>query len=480
MQNRSPLRNEPRRPRWMRALILACCASTGLACAQGVANPAPPGGDRPLRLDALESLLALPPRLPLGSAGSGDSPGAAALGLLDTARRGLAYSLDLEASRQRLEAARYGRDAARGALLPRAELRAATGQGRLTSVDPELSLPRREVGATLRQALVNEPARLEWSRQGLLEQAAAHQLDSATSAVLLEVGNAWLAVLQSSAQVRLGTEYEALLDELGRYVTERAAAGGASLADRDRVRARVANTRGALSDSRAALQVALRTLERLTGGVPAALAVTLPPTALAVPQDKAVAHERALQHNAELLAARTEVAAAEKERATARAAYFPRLELEVTRSTAHNAAGTAAYTNDTKAMVVLTVPLVNGGSDFARHRAAEARRAELDAVARNAERRLTQEVETVYANLDASAQRFGTVRDELEANTKVVAAFRAQMVGATRPLLDVLDAYQRLHQSRLDLLQALVAEAQNHLRLNHLTGTLAPLLAPAP
>jgi outer membrane protein TolC len=58
----------------------------------------------------------------------------------------------------------------------------------------------------------------------------------------------------------------------------------------------------------------------------------------------------------------------------------------------------------------------------------------------------------------------------------VVTAFRAQMVGSNRPLLDVLDAYQRQHQSRLDLTQALISEAQNQLRVAHLTGSLEQLL----
>ena len=66
-----------------------------------------------------------------------------------------------------------------------------------------------------------------------------------------------------------------------------------------------------------------------------------------------------------------------------------------------------------------------------------------------------------------------------EGNRKVVEAFRAQLVGGNRPLLDVLDAYQRLHQSRLDLAQVLINTTQNEWRIAHLTGRLRALAATA-
>jgi outer membrane protein TolC len=129
--------------------------------------------------------------------------------------------------------------------------------------------------------------------------------------------------------------------------------------------------------------------------------------------------------------------------------------------------------------VVLSVPLVNGGADLAQVRASTTRRNELQAKASNVERKLSLELETAYANLEASAQRYAAVRDELEANAKVVAAFKAQMLGSNRSLLEVLDAFQRLHQSRLDLTQSLVSEAQSQLRVAHLTGSLATVFSTA-
>ena len=436
---------------------------------------------RALRLGDLSRLLDLPLMLAMeqgkqplsGSSGIASDESSGAADLKSVARSGLAYSLDVEAARQRLDTFSHTRDAARGALLPRADVRLAVGKGALVSSEPHLHLQRQEYTATLRQALIDEPARRELSRQRVLTDSAELQLGGAASNALLESAGAWLSVLQSRVSVQLGVEYTALLDELSRYITERAAAGGASPADRERVRGRVANVRANMADANAALKVATRNLNRLTGAVPASISLSFPASEFTVPADRDVARDLAMLQNFELLAARAEVVAANVEGDIARSRFLPRMELELTHSRTTNSGGQENFSRDTRGMVVLNVPLINGGSDLAQVRASQSRRNELQAKASNVERKLTLELETAYANLEAASQRFNAVRDELEANAKVVAAFRAQMLGSNRSLLEVLDAFQRLHQSRLDLTQSLVLKAQSQLRVAHLTGSLA-------
>jgi outer membrane protein TolC len=437
--------------------------------------------ERAVRLGELSRLLELPAVLTMEPSKNAAAVVAAETSDLKTAARlGLANSLDVEAARYRLQTFGHTRDAARGALLPRADARFAVGRGTLASVEPHLSSDRKEYTATLRQALLDEPARREWTRQGVLTDSAELQMSGAASNALLESAGAWLAVLQARVSVQLGIEYTTLLDELSRYITERAAAGGASPADRERVRGRVANVRASMADANAALKVATRNLTRLTGTAPSAIALSFPASEFAVPAERETARELALAQNFELLAARAEIIASEVERDVARSRFLPRVELELTHSRTTNSGGQDNYSRDTRGMVVVSVPLANGGADLAQVRAATSRRSELQAKESNVERKLSQELETAYANLEASGQRYSAVRDELEANAKVVAAFRAQMLGSNRSLLEVLDAFQRLHQSRLDLTQSLVSEAQSQLRVAHLTGSLATVFSAAP
>jgi outer membrane protein TolC len=436
--------------------------------------------ERAVRLGELSRLLELPLVLTMEPGKASASVSVDSADLKSVARLGLAHSLEVEAARQRLETFGHTRDAARGALLPRADLRMAVGKGALVSTEPHLHLQRQEYTATMRQALVDEPARRELKRQGVLTDSAELQLGGAASNALLESAGAWLAVLQSRVAVQLGIEYTSLLDELSRYITERAAAGGASPADRERVRGRVANVRAGMADANAALKVATRNLNRLTGTVPASISLSFPASEFTVPAEREGARDLALLQNFELLAARAEVVAAEVEGDIARSRFLPRMELELTHSRTTNSGGQENFSRDTRGMVVLSVPLANGGTDLAQVRASKSRRNELQAKASNVERKLSLELETAYANLEASAQRYSAVRDELEANAKVVAAFKAQMLGSNRSLLEVLDAFQRLHQSRLDLTQSLVSEAQSQLRVAHLTGALATVFSAAP
>jgi adhesin transport system outer membrane protein len=78
--------------------------------------------------------------------------------------------------------------------------------------------------------------------------------------------------------------------------------------------------------------------------------------------------------------------------------------------------------------------------------------------------------------LDSIAPRLDSTLVELSANRKVVSAYREQLFAANRSLLDVLDAYQRLYQSKNDLVALLVAEAQTKLRVAHVTGRLQTLV----
>lgn len=438
-------------------------ADAASAVANAASAPAPDDPARP-RVANLRQLLNLPAVLPI----TGNGP---PLSLGDALQQAWQNSPDVAAARFRSLSFDYTRKAARGALLPKIETRVSIGRGHLETPDRTDNLVRSDNSAVLSQALVDEAARHEWTRQELLAASAEVQEAGVESQTLLDTGTAWFAVLQQRVGVELGQEYEKALNELLRYIGDRVAAGGASPAERERISARVANVRSGLADSRAALAAALRNFQRLSSVTPFGLALDAP-LDLYLPADADAAMAEADAANAEILSSKLEQQAAEQERRTNRSAFLPRLAVELTHSQTRNAAGMEAFQRDSKAMLVMTLPLVNGGADYARMRASEAHRNELEARGESVRRRVVQDMETSYANLRASAERFASVRDELEANRKVVEAFRTQLSGGNRQLLDVLDAYQRLHQSRIDLVQVVVNSAQNEWRIAHLTGAL--------
>jgi outer membrane protein TolC len=467
-------------------------AARSLSSLWTLVNPLSPGMDNamPARLDSLGSrnvaersarvselpgLLSLPDTLPLdeaaGAAASG-APTSSPMGLQQAIEAGVANSLDVKAARARREAGHQGVNAARGALLPHVEARAGAGQGRLDSVTPPEDRHRKEGYVTLRQPLFDAPAWRELDRQHLLSEATELQLQGAVSSAALETATAYLQALQARTALALGTDYEKMLDTLLTVVTDRAKGGATSMAERDRVRARVANARSQMADARATLRAAQRHLATLTGNAPQLLVVGVPPS-LTVPVQAEDARSEARLMNAELYTARLEALAVGQEALVARARLLPRVDAELSHTRATHSSGQPSYQRDTKGMVVLNWAVVSGGTDIAQQRAALARQQEKRYRADDIARRLEQEIEAAYALLDAVNDRYAALKVELTANRTVVEAFRSQLVSGNRPLLDVLDAYQRLHQSRLDMASLVLGELQNHVKVAHLTGRLS-------
>ncbi len=432
--------------------------------------PSGPGSARSARIVELPTLLQVAPALPLAE--KTNTPAGRPLTLEQAMALGVGHSLDVRAAGERRTSFEETARASAGALLPKMDARAAVGSGRLESIEPHYTRTRKDGSITFSQPLYDLSATREMQRQRVLTQSSELQRQAATSAASIDVSAAYLQALQLRLNYELSSEYEKMLDELLAYINERASAGGTSNAERDRVRARVSNARAQMADSRANLRTALRNLESLIGEVPGNLDMTVP-AALGVPADPEDALIEARQYNRDLVAARTEAVAAGLEAESYRSRLLPRVSVELSHNRAVNAAGTDSYTRDSKAMLVVSWNLLNGGTDLAQDRAAAARMREKHLRADEAERKLRQDLDAAYASLDAVGERYNAMRDELVANRAVVEAFRAQLVGGNRPLLDVLDAYQRLHQSKLDIAQLVVGEVQNHVRVAHLIGRLA-------
>jgi adhesin transport system outer membrane protein len=430
---------------------------------------------RPIQILQLSELLKIPAQLPL----DGVSQPSKSMTLEQAIALGVQNSLEVQANAARADSFAHTSRAARGALLPHLDGRAAVGRGRLESDALQPLTDRREGTLTLRQPLFDAGAYLEWRRQGQLSDAAARQLDAAMNDAALETASAYLQALQARMVMELSRDYERLLQELLDHITARAAGGGASVAERDRVRARAANARAQIADSRANLSAALRNLSTLTGVSPDALELNIA-ASLGAPSTLDMAVDRANQANPELLAARLETDAAKLETQSLYGRFLPRVDLELSHTRNVNGSGTLSYQRDSKAMVVVNWSLLNGSADYYQSRAAQARQQEKLARASDVQRKLRQQFDGAYASLDAIAERIGALREEVGANTSVVEAFRSQLGVGNRSLLDVLDACQRLHQSRLDVAGLMMSELQNHLKVAHLTGRLADNTPDAP
>jgi adhesin transport system outer membrane protein len=423
------------------------------------------------RLLNIAALLGTPSEIPLEGSEL-DVPDEGVLTLRSAINIGLPLNLEVSAAEFRAESAVQTARSAQGALRLKFDLRSTLGKGRLMSAEPVNSLKRGEVSATIRQPIWDRSASMEINRQFSFRDSSDIQVLGARSSATLEIGNTYLQVLQTRLIISLSEEYEKLLQELLQYINERVSGGAASGADRDRVRARVANARSAISDTKANHRVAMQGLERLLDGKKFSSVGLVLDVDVAIPADMPDARSEAVARNHELRSARAELSAASFEIASYQGRFQPRIELELAYNKSRNMAGSPAQIEDLKAMVNITWSIYNGGSDIAQVRAGAARLSEQQALATNAERKIIQQLRSAYASLESVDERFKSVQEELESNRRVVDAFRVQLNSGNRNLLDVLDAYQRYHQSRLDLLQLSITEMQNQLRVSHLIASL--------
>jgi adhesin transport system outer membrane protein len=135
---------------------------------------------------------------------------------------------------------------------------------------------------------------------------------------------------------------------------------------------------------------------------------------------------------------------------------------------------TTLYTdqNDKRAMFVMSWNLLNGGADMMQSRALASKRMEYEYRAKDIQRKLEESLRINFNTLRAVNGRINAVRQEMESNDIVLAAFNEQLFSANRSLLDVLDAYQRQYNSRTELTRLLIAEATAGLQMLRNMGKL--------
>lgn len=402
--------------------------------------------------------------------------------LRGTLQRALSGSDELAAVNSRSRAQRHLVDVARGALLPRLDARINGGRELSrpgTAVDPETKTPymssdhgRGDTNAVLRQSLIDLGAMRELRRQRSLADATDADVWNSRDQVAQDASIAHLDLLQYSLGLDFAREYQVELEKLFNFVNNRSQAGGVSPAEAERVRARAINARSSVIEALGTLESALITYRRLVGAVP----LTMPADDLLAPQglpDVLTAIEQARERSPALRQLRETSRAIEAEADAVRAKFLPKLEFEWGNYRTRGAGGTPGTSNDTRAMLVLSMNLLNGGADAAQIQAVLARLDETRFRLADAERKLEESLMVTFNTIDAVSRRTNSVREEYEANQKVVVAFGDQLVSGSRQLLDVLDAQQRLFQSRGELLRLTMLEATLKVQAMRLIGGLS-------
>lgn len=372
-----------------------------------------------------------------------------------------------------------------------------------------ITLDRQERMLTATQSLFDYTAWSEVARQNRMRDAAEYGAKGARLKSVLDASGSFLRLFQNSLALRFAEDYEGALMTLYSRIEDRVAAGASSQADQERVKGRRVNARSTVLDAKNALEVELTAFQKITGFRPQRL--SLPPDwILPVPEDIELAVEAASRSNPALMADLKQAEATLAELKKAKGAFLPQVALEFADSVTRGTGGTGVpivtsegpnwvldadgkptteYNSGSSKgevpnyekrivslMLTMNWSLFSGGSDFYQHRATSEKYNEAMFRLLDTRRELEEKLRASFESLATTALRTQEIAKEMEANQQVVESFTEQMFAANRSLLDVLDAHQKLYQSRLDYLRLLIAEANLAYDVLYNIGTLTEAL----
>lgn len=412
----------------------------------------------------------------------------AAISLADANALAVARNYSLASTRARAEGASYLARESWAGLLPTVALRSAKGREISTpssvldpatnAVKPTDTHSREEAYAVLTQPIFNVGAISEIRRTRAVKAATEATLRGASDDAAYALVTAYFGLVESGLAMNIAKEHRERLNRLLTRISERVEAGGASIADRERIRARVLAATSAAENARGALDLALITFAKLTGVVPGQVALpnVTKDDALSSLDNMAEMAELAREDNSLVNVARHNREAAKEERRSILSNFLPRLDFQLSRNRINNAGGVLGSQVDTRGMFVLSLPLFSGFADYNRQLAIAAKEEQYRYEALDAQRNAEEGINITYSTLRASSSKLISLRQQVVANAKVVEAYEYQLTNTSRSLLDVFDAYQQLYEARNELARTSVSSALLHYQVLRTTGQLASYL----
>ena len=388
----------------------------------------------------------------------------------------------INAKRREFEGAGFGVSAAKWGRWPSVSMTTGSSAAYLQrNSNQVLTRP----GTTLR---LDQPLYTWNAVDGRIDLAQTQQ-EAARLNVAIEVNSVLERLIGAFVQLQQGQERLAIqsngLERLAEYegmVERRLATQVSSQNDVSLVRARIEQLRSDIAATEAALTRARATTSELTSeAVDRVQPLGTPGWDLA--RGLAYWTQLVLDASPELASARNQVVAVDTEISVRRAETKPRVVMRVESIHSPTTAGTS--TNYTQAYVSIEAALSNGLSQFDAISQLLSRREAAQRQVEAIERGVRQQVQAIWADMDALSGQVPAIDRVIKSNEDVVDSFVRQYVAGRKSWLDVLNSERELLQSRLGAADLRAQSASATLRSNRLTGSLAqtawqPGAAPAP
>ena len=353
----------------------------------------------------------------------------------------------LEAARARLRSIDEGLPIARAIRRPRSAATSSVSLGRTETNQRAQSV------RTLRNAVgIEQPlftggeARARIMRAEELIRAERARLEAVEQAVFLEAIEAFTAVLREQRILDLALANESRLMVQLQGVQRRYRFGELTQTDVAQAESRYARGIGDREAAAGRLEAAGAAYRRVIGDPPGTLVPADVPTDL--PASIAAVLAGVDDHPA-IRAARFGVAAAAAEIDTALSALKPRLNLRGDAGYVEDPGGMADWQSDFSIGAVLSVPLYQGGGEYARIRQTRQALTEERFNLQAARRSVEEEITTAWQALVTARARLHALARQRESAALALEGVQQEARLGTRTVLDVLDAEQELFESEV-------------------------------
>lgn len=356
----------------------------------------------------------------------------------------------------------------------RAVLRAADedAAGAVAELRPALrwianhNVQRREGdGGSVRSTSVYLEAEIpiyDWGRDQLAIDAAKESVLAARYAlvaieqdILMQATEAYFRVRQAIERVELQKNSLRVIGSERQAAQDRFDVGEITITDVSLADAQLASSRAALADAQGKLEIAKENFEYSTGHQPGNLSA--PPPLPKLPESLAAARKIAQATHPTIAQAQRIAAAAEIRVAAAKAERRPELSASL-RTGAVRGFEVSEQDYDTRLNTTLGLEmsqtLYSGGRLSAEIRRAMARRDGARADLLNIARRVSEQVGTVWANIDVARAQISAINRQISAAQAAYDGIREEAQLGARTTLDVLDAEQSLLAARADKITA--------------------------
>lgn len=301
--------------------------------------------------------------------------------------------------------------------------------------------------------------------------AARATLLATEQSVFTKVVNAYVTVITNRQLLALDLNNQSVLDQQLKAVQDQFGVGEITETSVAQARASLAGAQEQVAVARGNLHIANETFRQLVGAYPARDLVPPQPLALPVKGKKDLVHQ-AMMNNPSVIAALFTHASDRDAVDVAIAKLAPQLSVSASAFDESNPSGPHSSSTGGQVLANLTVPLYQGGSEYAAIRQARDQVQYAFAGVIDARRTAVQQATQAFEGLKASKAAIRATKEQIKSDAIALDGTERQEIVGTRDTLDVLNAQQLLFNAQTTQIQNIANEVEESYSIAAAIGRL--------